>query len=151
QQPLAGQSCGRKISLRTHQRSRVVANRSARSRLTSNAITSTPLEMRAMSVMPAQHTTTGGTAGESPATAILSCTLPEVYDELRHLAALYLRRERRGHTLQPTAIVHEAFLRLSRQQTVGWHNRLEFFRVAAQAMRRVLVDHARGAGATKRG
>jgi RNA polymerase sigma factor (TIGR02999 family) len=62
-----------------------------------------------------------------------------------------LQRERRGHTLQPTAIVHEAFLRLSRQQTVGWHNRAEFFRVAAQAMRRVLVDHARGVGATKRG
>lgn len=102
-----------------------------------------------MSVMPVSHA--HSTELRKPTAAILSDSLPAVYDELRRLAAVYLRRERRGHTLQPTAIVHEAFLRLSRQQTVGWHDRAEFFRVAAQAMRRVLVDHARGAGATKRG
>lgn len=77
--------------------------------------------------------------------------LPTVYNELRRLAALYLRRERSDHTLQPTALVHEAFLRLFRQHTDGWRNRREFVRIAAQAMRRVLVDHARLRQSVKRG
>jgi RNA polymerase sigma-70 factor, ECF subfamily len=77
--------------------------------------------------------------------------LPLVYDELRRLAAHYLRRERRDHTLQPTALVHEAYLRLAAQDRVRWRNRAHFMGVAAQLMRRVLVDHARANHAQKRG
>jgi len=77
--------------------------------------------------------------------------LPLVYEELRERAALSLRRERPSHTLQPTAIVHEAFLRLVDQTAVDWRGRTHFFAVAAEMMRRVLVDHARKRGATKRG
>ena len=69
--------------------------------------------------------------------------LPVIYDELRKLAANYLRRERPDHTLQPTALVHEAYLRLVDQTRVNWQNRAHFFGVAAQIMRRLLVDHAR--------
>jgi RNA polymerase sigma factor (TIGR02999 family) len=75
---------------------------------------------------------------------------PLVYDELRRRAAAYLRRERPGHTLQPTALVHEAFVRLIGQQHVVWQGRAHFFAVAAQMMRRVLVDHARERQAAKR-
>jgi RNA polymerase sigma factor (TIGR02999 family) len=77
--------------------------------------------------------------------------LPQIYAELRRLAASYLRRERRDHTLQPTALVHEAFLKLVDQRAVRWQNRAHFFGIAAQAMRRILVDHARAHGAGKRG
>src|SRR5213076_3352919 len=77
--------------------------------------------------------------------------LPIVYAELRRLAAGYLRRERPGHTLQPTALVNEAYLRLVDQTQVRWHNRAHFLGVAAQMMRRILVDHARGQRAEKRG
>ena len=77
--------------------------------------------------------------------------LPRIYAELRRLAASYLRRERREHTLQPTALVHEAFLKLIDQRAVRWQNRAHFFGIAAQAMRRILVDHARAHGAGKRG
>lgn len=77
--------------------------------------------------------------------------LPEVYSELKRLAASYLRRERREHTLQATALVHEAFLKLVDQRAVRWQNRAHFFGIAAQLMRRILVDHARGRGAAKRG
>lgn len=76
--------------------------------------------------------------------------LPLVYDELRRLAASYLRRERRDHTLQATALVHEAYIRLSDQKG-SFQNRSHFFGVAAQAMRRILVDHARAHCAEKRG
>jgi RNA polymerase sigma factor (TIGR02999 family) len=69
--------------------------------------------------------------------------LEAVYDDLRKLAASYLRSERPDHTLQPTALVHEAYLRLIDQSRVDWRNRSHFFAVAAQAMRRLLVDHAR--------
>lgn len=69
--------------------------------------------------------------------------VPLVYRELRRRAAAYLRRERRDHTLQPTALVHEAFVRLIGQNRVAWQSRAHFFAVAAQMMRRVLVDHAR--------
>src|SRR5207247_10707340 len=77
--------------------------------------------------------------------------LPEIYAELRRLAASYLWRERRDHTLQATALVHEAFLKLVDQRAVRWQNRAHFFGIAAQAMRRILVDHARGHAAAKRG
>lgn len=76
--------------------------------------------------------------------------LPLVYRELRRRAAAYLRRERAGHTLQPTALVHEAYLRLVGQQRVAWENRGHFFAVAAQMMRRILVDYAREHRAAKR-
>lgn len=76
--------------------------------------------------------------------------LPIVYDELRRCAAAYLRRERVDHTLQPTALVHEAFLRLVRQDRMTWQNRAQFIGVAAQMMRRILVDHARSRRRGKR-
>jgi RNA polymerase sigma-70 factor, ECF subfamily len=77
--------------------------------------------------------------------------IPLVYDQLRSLAATYLRREQRGGTLQPTALVHEAFLRLVDQRTATWQNRAHFVGVAATLMRRILIDHARRRGAQKRG
>ncbi len=77
--------------------------------------------------------------------------LPAVYDELRRLADSYLRRERTDHTLQATALVHEAYLKLIDQHSVSWQNRAHFFGVAAQLMRRILVDHARGHLREKRG
>jgi RNA polymerase sigma factor (TIGR02999 family) len=76
--------------------------------------------------------------------------LPMVYDELRRLAAGYFQAENPGHTLQPTALVHEAYLKLVDQRTAGWQDRMQFFGVAAQAMRRILVDHARTRRAGKR-
>ena len=77
--------------------------------------------------------------------------MPLVYDELRRLARAYLLRERPDHTLQPTALVNEAYLRLVDQRRVNWQNRHHFFGIAAQMMRRVLVDHAREHAAEKRG
>jgi RNA polymerase sigma factor (TIGR02999 family) len=77
--------------------------------------------------------------------------LPLIYRELRRQAANYLRRERPGHTLQPTALVHEAYLRLIDQRDVQWQNRAHFFGIASQAMRRILIDHARAKGRNKRG
>jgi RNA polymerase sigma-70 factor (ECF subfamily) len=74
-----------------------------------------------------------------------------IYDELRRLARNYLRRERPDHSLQATALVHEAYVRLVGQDQVAWRNREHFLGVAAQMMRRVLVDHARGRGRVKRG
>lgn len=77
--------------------------------------------------------------------------LPLIYKELRRLAANYLRRERQGHTLQPTALINELFLRLMDQDDVRWQNRAHFFGVAARLMRQILVDHARARQAVKRG
>ena len=77
--------------------------------------------------------------------------MPLVYGELRRLARSYLRRERPDHTLQPTALVHEAYLRLIDQRRANWQNRSQFFGIAAQMMRRILVDHARLRQAGKRG
>ncbi len=77
--------------------------------------------------------------------------LPLVYDELRAIAARHMRRERPGHTLQPTALVHDAFLKLVDQTRVQWQDRAHFFAIASQAMRRILVDHARARAASKRG
>ena len=76
--------------------------------------------------------------------------VPLVYQQLRKRAAGYLRRERRDHTLQPTALVNEAYIRLMGQERVTWLNRAQFFGVAAQIMRRILVDHARERQAAKR-
>ena len=75
---------------------------------------------------------------------------PLVYKELRQLAASYLRRQEPGHTLQPTALVHEAYLRLVDQDPPNWQNRSHFYGVAARLMRQILVDHARRAHAAKR-
>jgi RNA polymerase sigma factor (TIGR02999 family) len=77
--------------------------------------------------------------------------MPLVYDELRRLARAHLRHERPDHTLQPTALVNEVYLRLIDQQRVNWHNRAQFFGLAAQLMRHVLVDHARSRASGKRG
>jgi RNA polymerase sigma factor (TIGR02999 family) len=77
--------------------------------------------------------------------------IPLVYGELHRMAERYLRRERRGHTLQPSAIVNEAYLRLLGRQGADWKNRAHFFAVAAQSMRRILVEHARHRDAKKRG
>ena len=76
---------------------------------------------------------------------------PLVYQELKRLAARYLRRERREHTLQSTALVHEAWLRLIDQKQVQWQNRAQFFGIAAEMIRRILIDHARNRQAAKRG
>jgi len=76
--------------------------------------------------------------------------MPLVYGELRRVAASYLRSERPDHTLQPTALVHEAYFRLVDQKEVVWQNRAHFFGIAAQIMRRILVDHARKRQAAKR-
>lgn len=77
--------------------------------------------------------------------------MPIVYQELRRQAARYLRRERPAHTLQTTALIHEAYLRLVDQKNVHWQNRAHFYGIAAQLMRRILVDHARSRQAAKRG
>jgi RNA polymerase sigma-70 factor, ECF subfamily len=89
-----------------------------------------------------------GAAGAGDRAALEQLYL-QVYDELRRLAEARLRRERAGHTLQPTALVNEAYLRLSPDAS-GWENRRHFFGAAAQAMRRILVDHARQRLADKR-
>jgi len=81
----------------------------------------------------------------------LNQLLPLVSAELRRVAARQLRSERADHTLQPTALVHEVFIRLVDQRQVDWQNRAHFFGVAANVMRRILVDHARRHGASKRG
>lgn len=77
--------------------------------------------------------------------------MPLVYEELRRRASAYLRRERAGHTLQPTALVNEAYLKLVDQRSAHWQNRAQFYGIAAQLMRRILVDHARVKYAEKRG
>ena len=77
--------------------------------------------------------------------------LPHVYDELRSLARRYLHRERPGHTLQATALVHEAYIKLVDQSKVDWQGRTHFFAVGAKVMRHLLIDHARGKGRAKRG
>ena len=81
----------------------------------------------------------------------LNKLIPLVYDELHKLASRYLRRERPDHTLQTTALVHEAYLKLVNQREANWENRVQFFAVAAQLMRRILVDYARRHRASKRG
>jgi RNA polymerase sigma-70 factor (ECF subfamily) len=87
-------------------------------------------------------------AGNRHAAAIF---MESLYEDFRRVAAAQLKREPPGHTLQPTALVHEAFLRLIDQRRVDWQGRSHFIAVGAQAMRRILVDHARAAGRIKRG
>lgn len=98
-----------------------------------------------------QHTLIDETRALLPAGSSLSDELPRVYDELRDLAANYLRRERPDHTLQPTALVHEAYLRLVDQKKINWTNRAQFMAIAARMMRRILVNHAVARKTTKRG
>jgi RNA polymerase sigma factor (TIGR02999 family) len=83
--------------------------------------------------------------------AALDSLMPLVYEELRRMANRYMRRERVGHTLQTTALINEAYLRLIEQQHVQWHSRAHFFAIAAQLMRRILVDYARSHTRAKRG
>jgi RNA polymerase sigma factor (TIGR02999 family) len=86
-----------------------------------------------------------------PAQEAVNQLVPALYNELRGLAEAHLRRERPGHTLSPTALVHEAYLRLIDQSRVHWQGRTHFFAIAAQSVRRVLLDHARARGREKRG
>ncbi|CAN5585068.1 sigma-70 family RNA polymerase sigma factor [soil metagenome] len=81
----------------------------------------------------------------------LNSALPAIYNELRDVAAGYLRHERLDHTLQPTALVHESYLRLLHQHSVDWTDRLQFLSIAARMMRRILSDHASARSAGKRG
>lgn len=90
------------------------------------------------------HELQGGS--ESAADALV----PLVYDELHQMAVQHMRRERDDHTLQPTALVHDAYMRLVDQRGAGWQNRAHFFGIASRAMRRILVDHARKRRAAKR-
>ncbi|MCC6292906.1 MAG: sigma-70 family RNA polymerase sigma factor [Bryobacterales bacterium] len=83
--------------------------------------------------------------------AAIESLMPLVYDELRRIAARHLNRERLDHTLQPTALVHEAYLRLVDQRAPHWQNRLHFMSVAATMMRRVLIDHAKARHRVRRG
>lgn len=84
-------------------------------------------------------------------TTALESLLPLVYDELHRQAVHFFVRERAGHTLQPTALVNEVYLRLTHQRGMKWQNRAQFFAIAAQMMRRILVSHARARAAKKRG
>lgn len=90
----------------------------------------------------------GASSGDQDA---LSALFAIVYDELRQVAAAALRRERPEHTLQPTALVHETFLRLADDAAIWWENRSHFLAIASKVMRRILVEHARGRNAQKRG
>ena len=83
--------------------------------------------------------------------AALNRLLPEVYDELKRLAARQMRDQRKDHTLQPTALVHEVYLRLADEGQTSWKGRTHFLAVSARAMRQILVDHARARAADKRG
>ena len=90
-------------------------------------------------------------AGSNGDAHALEALLPLVYDELHRQAVRFFHRERAGHTLQPTALVNEVYLRLINQDEVNWRNRAQFFGIAAEMMRRILVSHARGRQAQKRG
>lgn len=100
---------------------------------------------------PAEEITAYLRAWEQGDDAALERLLPMVYAELRAIAAKHLGAERPGHTLQPTALANEAYLRLRGLADVPWHDRAHFFAIASRIMRRLLVDHARAKGAHKRG
>ena len=104
-----------------------------------------------MGASPARDVTILLSQWQSGDRAALDQLLPVVYHELQRLAAGYIRGERTGHTLQATALVHEAYLRLVNQKTPDYRNRAHFFGVAAQVMRQVLVDFSRSRNAAKRG
>jgi len=106
--------------------------------------------MKAPTASPRDVTALLGEWSRGDRTA-LTRLLPVVYTELRRVAARQLRNERSDHTLEPTALVHEVYMRLVGQRQVDWHDRAHFFGVAAQVMRRILIDHARRHGASKRG
>ena len=89
-------------------------------------------------------------AWSSGATQASEQLLPLIYDQLRRIAREYMRRERPGHTLQPTALVHEAYIRLTRGEPIEWQGRAHFYNLAARAMRRILVNHARDRQRLKR-
>jgi len=89
--------------------------------------------------------------GNESEAATLTALVPGAYDELRRLAAGYLRDERSDHTLQPTALVHEVYLRLIDQSSIHWQNRAHFLGIAARMMRRILINHAKAHTAEKRG
>ena len=91
------------------------------------------------------------TESRTPEEGGVSDLLPQVYDELRRLARRYMARERPGQSLQATALVHEAFLRLLKEKRQPWRNRTHFFAIAANSMRRILVERARARAAAKRG
>jgi RNA polymerase sigma factor (TIGR02999 family) len=93
----------------------------------------------------------GNPSSPDPSVSATDPLSPIIYSELRRLAASYLRRERPDHTLQPTALVHEAYMRLLDQRKVDWSNRAQFMGLAAVMMRRILVNHARDRVADKRG
>jgi RNA polymerase sigma factor (TIGR02999 family) len=88
--------------------------------------------------------------GDTSNRAVLDEMMPKIYAELRKLAQSYMKSERREHTLQPTALVHEAYLRMVDQRTVEWHNRAQLLGIAARMMRRILLDHAAARHAVKR-
>jgi RNA polymerase sigma factor (TIGR02999 family) len=89
--------------------------------------------------------------GKHPDKNSLDDIFPSVYEELHRLAESFMKRERSDHTLRPTALVHEAYLRLTNQKNVDWENRVHFFSIAAQMMRRILSNYARDRNANKRG
>lgn len=101
-------------------------------------------------VQPQQEVTELLVAWSDGDRAALDALMPVVYDELRRLARNHLSRERADHTLQTTALVHEAYLRLIDQRSVNWQNRAQFFGIAAQMMRRILINHAKDRHAQKR-
>jgi RNA polymerase sigma factor (TIGR02999 family) len=110
----------------------------------------------AASTTPAAGADGGKSNGSGPAAsrsnkAAADRLLEVVYDDCRRLAASYLKRENSGHTLQPTALAHEVYMRLIEQERVDWKGRTHFMAIAAQAMRRLLIDHARGRDRLKRG
>jgi RNA polymerase sigma factor (TIGR02999 family) len=111
---------------------------------------SNSLEIGALPKTPSDPTDSlGGLIEGNPKAA--ADLLPQIYGELKALAAGYMRNERRDHTLQPTALVHEAYMRLINIKKVDWKNKAHFLAMAARQMRRVLVEHARSHGAQKRG
>jgi RNA polymerase sigma factor (TIGR02999 family) len=104
-----------------------------------------------MAAVPSSEITQWLVASKEGDTVALEQLLPLVYDELYRQALGFFSRERAGHTLQPTALVNDVYLRLAGQHNVSWQNRAQFFAVAAQMMRRILVSHARARHAAKRG
>lgn len=100
---------------------------------------------------PLDLTTLANSLHERPGGSPVDALMPAVYDDLRHIAERYFRDERRDHTLQPTALVHEAYLRLIDQTRITWQGRTHFLAVCARTMRRVLVDYARGRQRQRRG
>ena len=120
----------------------------SRKKLCDNSITSAKIMVRVPPTLDVTALLAECSLGDKLA---LDALLPVVYEELRQIAERSLRHERADHTLQPTALVNEAYMRLAGQHHVSWQNRAQFFGVSAQIMRRILIDHARGKQAGKRG